>query len=29
MTAGWLDVFAPLAKRCREIIEANPHLGCT
>jgi hypothetical protein len=26
-TPAWIDVFAPLAQRCREAITANPNLG--
>jgi hypothetical protein len=28
-TPAWIDVFAPLAKQCREAIAANPRLGRT
>jgi len=26
-TPAWIDVFAPLAKQCRDAITANPRLG--
>jgi hypothetical protein len=26
-TPAWIDLFAPLAKQCREAITANPRLG--